>query len=242
MKKSKLLLILLGLCMVVGPYLFYLDYKIRTKFEARRWNLPSRVYSDAFYLFPGQRISPQRLEAKLKRLSYKRISGAVKGVGEYSRNGSELTLFLHNFAYPAEEFIGFPVRLSFGNESLRSIENLGTDENLKTLRLEPELVASIFDEKMEDRTIISLAEIPEELINAAIAIEDERFYSHHGVDPLAILRAFLTDLLHLKLVQGGSTITQQLVKNYFLTSQKSLNRKINEAFMAVLLEARYSKE
>ncbi|MBI2082216.1 MAG: PBP1A family penicillin-binding protein [Deltaproteobacteria bacterium] len=226
----------------MGLYLFYLDLTIRGKFEARRWNLPSRVYSDATYLFPGQRISPVRVEEKLKRLAYKRVNRMIMDVGEFYRQGRELFVFLHNFSYPSEEFTGFPVRLEFDSDSLSEIVNLQSSKELKTLKLEPELIASIFDEKMEDRTVITLSEIPEELIAAVIAIEDERFYSHHGVDPLAILRALLTDILHLKLVQGGSTLTQQLVKNYFLTSKKSFVRKFNEMLMAVILEQRYSKE
>src|SRR5262249_9796700 len=105
-----------------------------------------------------------------------------------------------------------------------------------------ELIASIFDEKMEDRTLVTLDQIPDYLVRAVITIEDRGFYSHHGFDPLGILRAILTDILHFKAMQGGSTLTQQLVKNYFLTSEKKLVRKFNEILMAVLLELHYSKE
>lgn len=235
-------LLSLAFLFVGGLYLFYLDLKIRTKFEARRWNLPSRVYSDIFYLFPGQGISPQRVEEKLKRLAYKRVFASVKSAGEFSRRGSELQIYLHNFSYPSEEFAGFPVRLLFDEGHLKRLESIETGEGIKTLKLEPELIASIFDEKMEDRTVVSLEEIPEELTQAVVAIEDERFYSHYGVDPIAILRAVLVDLLHLKLVQGGSTLTQQLVKNFFLTQKKSFVRKFNELWMALLLERRFTKE
>ncbi len=233
---------ILILCGLAGLYLFYLDLQIRHKFEAHRWNLPSRIYSDAFYLYPGQRISPARVEKKLKRLAYKRVMRPVQDVGEFYRSGNELTVFLHNFSYPSEEMVGFPVALRFDRETLSSLQRDDTGEKLETLRLEPELIASIFDEKMEDRTVVPLSEIPEELVQAVVAIEDERYYSHHGVDPLGILRALLTDLLHMKFVQGGSTLTQQLVKNYFLTSEKSFWRKFNELWMALLLELRYSKE
>lgn len=228
--------------LVMGAYLFTLDYKIRTKFEAHRWNLPSRVYSDAFLLYPGQKINLADVERKLQRLSYKRISALPKSVGEFYRAGADLFVTLHNFSYPSGDFSGFPVKLEFSTDGLRSITRTDKEENLRTLKLEPERIASIFDEKMEDRTLVSLTDIPEELTDAVVSIEDERFYSHHGVDPKALLRAFLTDLLHLKKVQGGSTITQQLVKNYFLTPEKTLVRKFNEMLMAILLETRYSKE
>lgn len=234
-------LIFVGI-LALGVYLFALDYKIRTKFESHRWNLPSRVYSDAFHLYPGLGISPPKVEKKLERLGYKRVGGAVKNVGEFSRTGSSLFASLRNFSYPSEEFSGFPVRLEFAEDRLNLIKKLETGEELKRIKLEPELIASIFDEKMEDRTLVPIAEIPEDLIQAVIAVEDERFYSHHGVDPLAILRALLTDILHLRAVQGGSTLTQQLVKNYFLTAEKTFVRKFNEMLMAILLELRYSKE
>lgn len=233
---------MLGGGILLGIHLFVLDYKIRSKFESHRWNLPSRVYSDSFYLYPGQKKSISEVERRLERLEYKRVSGPVNAAGEFLRAGSVLYIYLHHFSYPSEEFQGFSVRIEFSGEGIKSIQRIDLAEELKTLRLEPELITSIFDEKMEDRTVIPLPEIPREIINAVIAIEDERFYSHRGVDPLAILRAFLTDLLHLRAVQGGSTLTQQLVKNYFLTSDKTIVRKINEVLMAILLERRYSKK
>ncbi len=234
-------LLLIGVA-VGGLTLFYLDLKIRTKFEAHRWNLPSRIYSDSYYLFPGRKVSSLQVERKLGRLAYKRVYQPVRNPGEFYRQGSELNVYLHNFSYPAEEFAGFRAKLRFKEGELIALENLESDQKLSSMKLEPELVASIFDEKMEDRTVISLDQIPEELTKAVIAIEDERFYSHFGVDPIAIVRALLTDLLQFKFVQGGSTLTQQLVKNYFLSPKKSIFRKFNEFWMAILLERRYSKE
>ncbi len=237
-------LFLLGPLLLVplGIYLFALDYKIRSKFESHRWNLPSRVYSDSFYLYPGQRLTSGAVERKLQRLGYRQVNREPKAVGEYYRAGSNLSISLRSFPYPSEEFSGFPVQLAFSRETIEAIERVDTEQDLKTLKLEPELIASIFDEKMEDRTVIPLSEVPEDLTNAVVSIEDERFYSHRGVDPVAVLRALLTDILHMRAAQGGSTLTQQLVKNYFLTSKKSLVRKFNEMLMAVLLEIRYTKE
>ncbi len=241
-KIRNLVVFFICLGLVAGLYLFYLDLKIRTKFEAHRWNLPSRIFSDSYYLYPGQRLSPVALEAKLKRLAYKRVIGPAQNVGEFGRSGPAVSVYLHTFSYPSEEFVGFRTRVLFDEERVKEIENLETGEKLKMLRLEPELIASIFDEKMEDRTVVTLEEIPEELVQSVIAVEDERFFRHRGVDPIAILRALLTDILHLRIVQGGSTLTQQLVKNYFLTAERTVGRKINELIMALLLEGRFSKE
>lgn len=236
-------LFLLGLIgtAVLGIYLIGLDVKIRSKFESHRWNLPSRVYSDSFHLYPGLAISPERIESKLIRLGYKKAP-ASKGIGEYAKSSNLLTVFLRNFSYPAEEFTGFPVKVEFAGGKIAKIVRLDGDETLKALKIEPELIASIFDEKMEDRTLVKLDEIPEDLQNAVIAVEDERFYRHHGIDPKSILRAILMDILHFKALQGGSTLTQQLVKNYFLSPEKTFIRKFNEMLMAILLEVRYSKE
>lgn len=230
----------MGFCL--AGYLFVLDVRIRTKFEAHRWNLPSRVYSDAFRLYPGLAMTASELEERLLRLSYKKVAGAPRAVGEYTTSGTAVSVYLHHFTYPSDEFTGFPVRMDFGEGRLNAMTRVDRGEDLKNLKLEPERIASIFDEQMEDRTLVTITDIPDHLIHAAIAVEDERFYSHRGVDPKALLRAILTDILHLKKMQGGSTITQQLVKNYFLTSKKSFVRKFNEMLMAFLLEARYTKE
>src|SRR6185295_1284004 len=147
-----------------------------------------------------------------------------------------------NFSYPSEEFPGLAVQIDFASGKIGSLKRLDTGEALKTARIETELVASVFDDKMEDRTVVTLDEIPEDCVNAVIAVEDERFERHHGVDPIAVARAIITDILHLGKRQGGSTLTQQLVKNFFLTSEKTLSRKINEMFMAMILELRYSKD
>ncbi|MBI3541110.1 MAG: transglycosylase domain-containing protein, partial [Deltaproteobacteria bacterium] len=232
----------LSLVAILGLHLFYLDSQIRSRFEAHRWNLPSRVYSEPFYLYPGQVIALNAVEQRLERLAYKRVAADPKSIGEFTRNKSTLVVYLHDFAYPAGPFSGFPVKISFENDQITQINRYEPQEEIKTLKLEPELLASLFDDKMEDRTLVTIAEIPEDLLHGVVAIEDERFYSHHGIDPLAILRAFLTDLLHLRAVQGGSTLTQQLIKNYFLSSEKTLGRKLNELLMAILLEFRYSKE
>lgn len=227
---------------VLGLYLMQLDREIRTKFEAHRWNLPSRVYAAATPLYPGLNVSQAEIEKKLARLSYKKIPTTPSNVGEYQATKTGLVVYLRNFAYPSEEFPGWPVQIDFADGKIASMKRLDTGDALKTARIEPELVASIFDDKMEDRTVVSLDEIPEDCVNAVIAVEDERFERHHGVDPIAVARAIVTDVLHLGKRQGGSTLTQQLVKNFFLTSEKTLTRKVNEMFMAVILELRYSKD
>ncbi len=244
LKRQRRLPLVVGAGFFLGIFIFYvfsLNYKIHAKFESHRWNLPSRVYSDSFSLYPGQTLTPQQLEKRLERLHYKRVTGEAHGVGEFVQEAHEFQVYLHDFSYPSEEFVGFPVRITFQDRTIGELQRMDHAETLKRIKLEPELIASIFDEKMEDRTLVSLSEVPPTLIKGVVALEDERFYEHKGVDPRALVRALLTDVIHFRYMQGGSTLTQQLVKNYFLHSRKTLLRKMNEILMALLLERQYSK-
>lgn len=234
-------LIVLG-AVALGIHLLVLDREIRGKFEAHRWNLPSRVYAAPTALYPGLAMTPEVLETKLERLSYKKISAEPREVGEFAATKGGFKIYLRNFTYPTEDFPGLPVEVVLAGGRVASMKRLDTDETLKTARIEPELIASIFDDKMEDRTVVTLDAIPEDCVDAVVAVEDERFYGHHGVDPIAVARAIVTDVLHLRAKQGGSTLTQQLVKNFFLTAEKTVTRKLNEMLMAAILEYRYSKD
>lgn len=245
-KKKKRFKLLLAFCIFGGIFFGYkivhLSRVVDEKFNvARRWNIPSRVYSDAAYLYPGMSLSQLGLKEKLVRLNYRLIPGAVKTAGDIFWGDEAIDIFLHDFAYPQETFHGFPIRIEREGDRIKSLHDLQTEESLVLVRLEPEEIATLFDAKMEDRTLITLGDIPQYLISAIILIEDERFFEHKGVDLRAIARAAVTDLLTLQLKQGGSTLTQQLVKNFFLTSEKSIMRKINEALMAMIIERSYEK-
>ena len=228
-------------------YMHHLSRWAEEQFSrSRRWNLPTKIYSDVEHLFPGLNIEQRNLKAKLDRLGYRNVTGVntgrgVRGAGEYALSKEGIDIYLHNFDAALEPVAGFPLRLALTGHVIGQMKNLSTGESLSTVKLEPELVASIFDEKMEDRTLVTLKEVPDALLQAILLIEDERYFRHSGVDPWGILRAAWHDLLALKIVQGGSTLTQQLVKNYFLDSERSFQRKIKEALIAVALEQRHTK-
>lgn len=210
--------------------------------KTQKWNLASKVYSDAEYLYPGVNLPSRKLIAKLGRLGYRNVSPAeVKGAGEYNATPDHLDIYLHDFSYPLETFTGFPVRIHINGAVISRLINLTTQQDMTTVRLEPELVASIFDASQEDRTIVSLQDVPQKLLESIILIEDERFFKHGGIDPIGIGRAMIKNVMSLRFAQGGSTLTQQLVKNYFLHSRKSLWRKFKEAIIAVALERRHTK-
>lgn len=244
--RLKALAITLGILGVVGFAIFLhvkrLEKTVEHKFTSvsRRWNIPSRVFSDAEYLYPGIDWERRGLTKRLERLGYRQVE-AIHGPGDFSQHPGQIDIYLHDFAYPLEKFSGFPIRLEVSPHQLNRIIDLDSGEELPLVKLEPEEMATIFDEKMEDRTLVTLKDCPRYFLEAVIVIEDERFFKHHGVDPIAILRASVADLLALKIVQGGSTLTQQLVKNFFLSAQKSFRRKFNEALMALVLERKHTK-
>ncbi|MFA5812706.1 MAG: transglycosylase domain-containing protein, partial [bacterium] len=240
---AKILAVLLFVgWLALAYYSRHLDREITAKFDQpRKWDLPSRVYSDAEYLYPGIDINARKIVAKLDRLGYRNTGDGAAGPGDYSVTQDRLDVFLHDFSYPDEAFKGYPVRLSLENGVIKNITRLDSNEPAELSKLEPEEIASIFNEKMEDRTIVKLSDVPKPLVEAIILIEDERFFKHSGIDPWGILRAMLVNLKAMHVVQGGSTLTQQLVKNFFLYPQRSFARKLNEMLIAHRIEQTHTK-
>ena len=218
-----------------GGYLLWLDHRITTEFEGKRWSLPARVYSSPFDLYIGQPLSPAELERDLRALNYKQVP-VLAGHGQYHREGTVLTIFLRPFRYWDGQSAAMPIRIEFAGGHISSMENTASGEALAVSRLEPRLIGKIYPEHNEDRVLVRYSEVPPFLVNALVAVEDRQFYQHAGVDIRGIARAFLANIRSGELAQGGSTLTQQLVKN-----ERTFTRKVNEVLMALLLERRYSK-
>lgn len=224
-------------------YVGYTYVVITKKFDsARRWDLPGRVYSDATAIVPGIRLPRQLLEPKLNHVGYLEVQRRVENPGEYRYVEGDLEIFLNNFEYPDMEFHAMAVLIDLSGTTVRSIKRLSDGITLRGVRIEPELITSIYDNEMEDRVPIPLDAAPKVLLDAIIATEDRSFYSHEGVSLRGILRAIWVDIRSKSLAAGGSTLTQQLVKNLFLNPERTFRRKAQEALMAILLELRYSKE
>jgi penicillin-binding protein 1B len=225
-------------------YLKQLESTVTEKFEGRKWVFPSKIYSDSYLLYVGAPLRSENLIEKLRRLGYYETSGELRTKGEYRvlRSSGTIEIFLHDFAYPTEQSKGVPVRLSLQSNSVAHIENLATGQEMFSLELEPELVTGLYERIWQERRLVKLADVPPLLVKAILAVEDERFYRHHGVDPIGILRAMWVNLRTLSYQQGGSTLTQQLVKNFFLSDERTMSRKIPEAFMALIAERKYSKD
>jgi len=238
---SILLLLAAGLAGVL--YSVHLDGIVRAKFEGQRWALPARVYARPLELYVGKPLSPAALEGELERLQYRK-SAQPTGPGTYARDGSRFLVRTRDFAFwdGAESSRLLDLRLGGGLVERLADADAEAGADLAVVRLDPVLVASIYPTHNEDRVLVQRQELPQLLVDTLLAVEDRDFFRHHGVDLTAIVRAGWRNLQAGAVVEGGSTLTQQLVKNFYLTQERTLTRKVNEALMAILVDLRYSKD
>ena len=235
-------LVMLAFVAFIG-FVGYTYVVVTKKFDSsRRWDLPSRVYSDATPIVPGMSYPRSLLEPKLNHVGYHEVKNRIANPGEYRYVEGGLELYLQNFEYPDMEFRAMPVVLDLDGTNVRAIRRLDDGVALRGVRIEPELITSIYNNEMEDRLPVSLSAVPPVLTNAIIATEDKNFYHHEGISIRGTLGALVTDIRSGVWNHGGSTLTQQLVKNLYLNPERTVRRKVTEALMAVLLEARYSKK
>lgn len=253
MKKSNLrifsvalvtLLVITSGGLVFGAwYLKGLEDTVTEKFEKPFLSFPSKIYSDSYLLYVGINVRIDDLTEKLRRLGYFESSAPPKRKGEYRVVGpSAVEIFLHDFDFPTEHRQGVPVRIALQGSMIARIENLVTGKDLFDLELEPELVTGLYERIWQERKLVKLPDVPPLLVKAILAVEDERFYSHNGIDPIGIMRAMWVNFRSMSFQQGGSTLTQQLMKNFFLSDERTLSRKIPEAIMALIAERKYPKE
>ncbi|MFQ5587257.1 MAG: PBP1A family penicillin-binding protein [Nitrospiria bacterium] len=223
--------------------LLHLDEAVVKKFEGQRWKLPSKIYSAPLKLAPGLDITKAGLMPRLKRLSYHAVDHPVQNPGEFFRDKGRLEVYLHPFDYPDYAEAGLPIALSISDKNqILSLTDLKRDIERDDVLIEPEVVGGFYESEWEERTLVRLSEVPEMLIDAVIAMEDRRFFDHTGINLKSIVRAAWVNVRAGRIVQGGSTLTQQLVKNFYLGSERTFARKAREALMALLLERRYDKE
>jgi len=245
-KKSTSRLALLALLLVLGgfaAFLLHFDAEVVKKFEGQRWKLPSKIYSAPLKLAPGLHVEQAHLVSRLKRLAYRRVNRPVRTRGEYYLSPQELEIYLHEFNYPNETEPGTPFRISLTDEGrIDRILDLSLVVEQEEVDLEPEIIGGFYESEWEERRLLRLSEIPQILIDAVLAMEDRKFYAHPGIDLKGIVRASWVNLRAGRIVQGGSTLTQQLVKNFYLDSEKTWTRKGREALLALLLERHYEKD
>jgi penicillin-binding protein 1B len=234
----KLSIVLLAFC---SFYSIYLDQIIARKFEGKKWHLPAQVFSRSMALYPGAAVNHPQLMAELKLLGYRKVANPSE-VGEFSASSTRIELWRRPFLHPEGDQAAQQVMISFDSQGVNSVRRMSDKRELAVFHLEPVLLDRIIAGDDEDRIFVNTQAMPSAIVEALILVEDRSFYEHHGVNPFAIARAALVNLSAGRTVQGGSTLTQQLAKNFFLTSERSIVRKVREALMALIIDFRYSKD
>ncbi|NMP31891.1 penicillin-binding protein 1B [Thalassotalea sp. M1531] len=235
---TSLKLVLLTLCFLV-IYVIYLDAKVRDKFEGERWQIPVQVFSKVERISIGDALSLPILAQMLERSGYQKVTKVWRS-NQFALSSTRLIIFRAAFDSTDQEFERAKLTIDVSNAIVSKLHQ--DNRPVKHVLIEPQLIARIVPESKEDRVLVGLESVPESLLDTLLLVEDRDFYFHKGVSPLGILRALYQNLVAGRTVQGGSTLTQQLVKNMYLTREKTLIRKVNEAIMALLLEYRYSKD
>src|ERR1700733_5056483 len=220
-------------------YVLYLDGIVTKQFEGRRWTLPAQVYAAPLELYVGLALEGSDLEHELQRLQYRRVD-KLEHPGTYRLQGTRLDIALRPARFADETRPASILTVVSGEKGIESLRD-SDGKDVPIARLEPLLIGSIFPIHGEDRIVVTPQEVPALLPQALTTVEDRKFYTHHGVDPVGIARAMWVNVRAGQMEQGGSTLTQQLVKSYFLDSRRTLGRKVREAIMAMSLDANFSK-
>ncbi len=226
---------------VLGAYLVYLDAQIQPRFEGNKWQVPAQIYARPLSIELKQEISPKEVLDELNLLGY-RAEIDPDEVGEYRQTSNAITVFRREFYYPDNTYPAKRIKISWSGARVSKIERIDDGVNLEKTSLEPWLVSRLVGGLDEDRMLMPDTEIPQLLKTGLVVVEDKNFYKHFGVAPLSIIRALIANVTAGRTVQGGSTLTQQLVKNLYLSRERSYTRKLREAAMALVIDARYSKQ
>ncbi|UPQ87597.1 penicillin-binding protein 1B [Vibrio sinaloensis] len=231
-------LAMFALMVVVG---IYLDSVVKQRFDGQLFDLPTVVYARILNLAPGDTITLQEVRNELDVLNYRKVR-QPRYPGEYSSSSSKIELMRRPFEFSDGPEPDRHVMLHFSSSGLERIESLEKSADLGYLRIEPKMLGMLEKDQDQQRLFLRRDQFPEVMVDALLVTEDRQFYQHDGVSPLAIARAMVANVKAGRTVQGGSTLTQQLAKNLFLSSDRTLWRKIREAYIALILDYRYSKD
>lgn len=231
--------IIIGGFLAFSIYLIRLDNIIREKFEGKRWDIPAKVFARPLELYTNAPVTQTDFSQELGLLGYKSTQNYTKS-GSYVVQGNTMYVHTRGFDFGDSTEPEQVLQVSFANDQISDIRAT-KPSSTGIARLEPLLIGGIYPQHNEDRVLIKLDKVPKTLIEALVATEDRNFYSHHGISIRGTARALVSNVTGGRR-QGGSTLTQQLVKNFYLSPERTLKRKANEAFMAMLLELHYSKD
>ncbi|HEV2845124.1 MAG TPA: transglycosylase domain-containing protein, partial [Thermoanaerobaculia bacterium] len=218
-------------------------WSLSRQFPEAPFRQPSRLYAQPTRLAPGDARSIEDMKAELRDAGYREDEGDPKlplRPGMFRESGNRLSVHLRRFATPGGPGGGFPVEVAFRGGRVARVSVAGRPE--REVILEPVLLASFYTPEVEERRPVLVDDLPEHLVQSVLAAEDDGFFTHAGVSPTGLARALWVNLRGGEMQQGGSTITQQLVKNVYLSPKRTLTRKAKEALIAMALELRYGKE
>jgi penicillin-binding protein 1B len=220
-------------------YYYVFDGAIELKLGKRNSLVETKIYAAPFVLYPGKHVTVAELQAKARRLGYEENSPAENI--SYCRLETADRLRIHNDgSVPVDP--NRSVEIVWDRNVISSITDFSSRTPLENFSLRPEMLSNAIGKNREKRRFVSYQELPEWLINAVLAAEDRRFFSHSGIDPIRIAKALFIDIREGETAQGASTLTQQFVKNYFLTPERTWRRKFADAYMSILLEKRLTKK
>ncbi|MHB8809595.1 MAG: penicillin-binding protein 1B [Desulfobulbaceae bacterium] len=233
--------VLLLFCALTALHAWHLNVPLQEKFDGRRWAIPARVYARPLELYPGKILQPGQLEMELQLAGY-RVDDTLSTPGSYARRDVEFRIHTREFDFDEGRSPAVLLSVAFSRDAVGKIEDTASGKAVELARIDPALIGSFLPRNNEDRVLVTREELPDQLVQTLLAVEDRHFFSHHGLDPRGILRALWVNVRAGAAEQGGSTLTQQLVKSFFLTRERTLRRKFNEAVMALLLDWQYDKD
>lgn len=235
---------LLGVASVLGWQFYHkLEHEVVKRFSGHHWAVPSKIYARPLLLYPGLNIEEVALFDQLARLDYQQLEGPIRARGDYWLNTQtgEVQIFLRESTYPGRQRAAQRILLSIEQGRIERLTDLDDQTEIHAIETEPEIITRFYAQAWEERRVVKLYEVPSLLVKAVLAAEDHRFFEHRGVDWWRILGAAWANLIAGGTVQGGSTLTQQLIKNFFLSQERTLKRKLAEVCIAVIIENHYSK-
>ena len=213
-----------------------LDYRVTSKLDGVLWTIPAKIYSRPLELAEGINLNKDNLIKELEMLSYERVKNPLQP-GEFKFSKDDLKIFLRGYLDQRSGIFN----INFDASEIKGISNqLGISEDL--IKLEPTVIGGMYPSHMEDRVLLNWPEVPPILVDTILAVEDQDFFNHYGISLKSISRAFLRNVQAGEVEQGGSTITQQLAKSLFFSSEQTIRRKVLEAIASLIIEFRYSKE
>jgi penicillin-binding protein 1B len=224
----------------VLPYTLVLNSRVQDRFNDLVFSVPTRVYARPLPLAAGTPMTPAALELELTFAGYS-ADGHGEVPGSWAKRGSRYTIASRGYAGPDGGELPKRIQVTLGSGIVQQVREAGGDQPLALTHLDPARIATLYGADQEERRFVHLGDVPPLLVSGLQAVEDRDFKHHLGIDLGAIVRAAFANLRAGHTVQGGSTLTQQLVRNLFLSREQSLTRKVNEALMSLLLELHYSK-